>query len=81
MEDNRRLWRKFILYCAIGLIKPVATTFDYFYFSVVTFTTLGYGDVLPVGSFGKVLACLEVVSGFVMFGILLSFLINRFERT
>lgn len=54
--------------------------FDYVYFSVVTFTTLGYGDLHPVGIFGQAMACLEVLAGFIMFGLLLSFVGNRFQR-
>lgn len=53
---------------------------DYIYFSVVTFSTLGYGDLHPIGALGKVLACLEVFAGLIMFGLLLSFVSNRFQR-
>jgi hypothetical protein len=38
------------------------------YMSVVTFTTLGYGDIVPVG-YAKVLACIEVVTGLGFFGV------------
>ncbi|MGB6482735.1 MAG: potassium channel family protein [Candidatus Acidiferrales bacterium] len=69
------------LYEALGVIKPVSGWFDYFYFSVVTFTTLGYGDVHPVGLAGKALACVEVIFGFVMFGVLLDFIVNRIRRS
>jgi hypothetical protein len=54
--------------------------FDYIYFSVITFSTLGYGDLHPVGLLGKALACLEVFAGLIMFGVLLSFVGNRFQR-
>jgi hypothetical protein len=54
--------------------------FDYFYFSVITFSTLGYGDLHPIGVLGQALACLEVAAGFIMFGVLLSFVGNRFQR-
>jgi Ion channel len=54
--------------------------FDYIYFSVITFTTLGYGDLHPVGILGEALACLEVFAGFIMFGVLLSFVGTRFQR-
>jgi hypothetical protein len=37
------------------------------YFSVVTFTSLGYGDIIPVG-YGKVLAAVEVVLGLAFLG-------------
>jgi hypothetical protein len=59
---------------------PTSSLFDNFYFSIVTFTSLGYGDIQPVGVFGRLLASLEVAAGLVFFGILLSFLTNRIGR-
>ena len=47
--------------------------FDYVYYSVVTFTSLGAGDVTPNGVVGKVLICAEIIFGLMMFGMLLSF--------
>jgi len=70
-----------LLYFTFRLVDPVTHWFDYFYFSVVTFTSLGYGDIHPVGVMGKMAACAEIISGLVMFGILLSFIANRFQRT
>ncbi len=39
--------------------------FDSLYYCVITFSSLGYGDILPVG-FGKLIACLEVLSGLIL---------------
>lgn len=39
------------------------------YLSVVTFTTLGYGDITPKGSLGMLLVTLEVITGYVFLGI------------
>jgi hypothetical protein len=69
-----------LLYYFSNSIKPTTNGLDYIYFSVVTFTTLGYGDILPDGPLGKSLACVEVALGFSMFGLFLSFLGNRFQR-
>ena len=38
-------------------------TWDFFYFSFTTLTTLGYGDILPVKSYTKMLANLEAITG------------------
>ena len=50
--------------------------FDYFYFSIVTFTTLGYGDIVPVTISEKLIVGFEVLLGFTMLGILIN-LINK----
>ena len=42
---------------------PAATYQDYTYFSFVTLTTLGYGDILPVHPGARALAYLESVTG------------------
>ncbi len=51
-----------------------------FYYSVVTFTTLGYGDILPSSWFGEMLVILEVVVGYSTLGLLLSILANKVAR-
>lgn len=38
---------------------------DYFYFSAVTYTSLGFGDVLPVGPL-RLLAAVEALTGLVL---------------
>ena len=50
------------------------------YYSVVTFTTLGYGDALPASTAAQVLAMLEVVMGYVMLGGLLSIFATKMGR-
>lgn len=52
--------------------------FDYFYFSVVTFTTLGYGDIVPVTVLEKVIVGIEVLLGFTMLGVLINLIKRRF---
>lgn len=49
----------------------VADIWDYFYFSIVTITSLGYGDYRPV-DISKAFAALEVILGFGIFGIFVS---------
>jgi hypothetical protein len=41
------------------------------YYSIVTFTTLGYGDFYPVG-LGRALASIEALAGYIILGILAS---------
>jgi hypothetical protein len=56
------------------------TLFDAMYFSIVTFTTLGLGDVLPVTNVGKVLVIAEVVAGYLMLGGLISIFAEKMIR-
>jgi hypothetical protein len=46
----------------------------YFYFSGVTFVTLGYGDVVPVEPAGRMLAVLETGIGFGFLAVVISYL-------
>ena len=50
------------------------------YFSVVTLTTLGYGDVTPNSPVSQVIAILEVIVGYLMLGGLLAILANKMAR-
>jgi uncharacterized protein YjbI with pentapeptide repeats len=56
------------------------TELSSFYYSVVTLTTLGYGDVLPASMPAQILAMIEVVIGYVMLGGLLSIFANKMAR-
>lgn len=42
---------------------------DAFYYTVVTMTTLGYGDLTPISAGAKLLATLECIVGYVMFAL------------
>jgi len=50
------------------------------YYSVVTLTTLGYGDVLPASVPAQILAVAEVMLGYVVLGGLLSIFANKMSR-
>ena len=54
--------------------------FTPFYFSIVTFTTLGFGDVLPQNKMGQVVVTAEVMLGYVTLGMMLSVLANKVAR-
>jgi uncharacterized protein YjbI with pentapeptide repeats len=53
------------------------TNLSALYFSVVTLTTLGHGDVLPMTALGQVIVMVEVVTGYVMLGGLLTILSHK----
>ncbi|MCK8826452.1 potassium channel family protein [Natroniella acetigena] len=48
------------------------------YFSAITFTTTGYGDILPLGPLAKSLASIETVLGVVLLSIFIFALTERF---
>jgi len=56
------------------------TWFSPIYYSVVTLTTLGYGDIVPASLTGQIIAMAEVVSGYVMLGGLISIFSNKVAR-
>jgi len=51
-----------------------------FYYSVVTITTLGYGDIVPATPVARMLSIAEVLIGYVMLGGLLSLFTNKMAR-
>ena len=51
---------------------------DAVYWSVVTMTTVGYGDLFPVTSSGRLLAMLIMTSGVALVGVLSGYLVNYF---
>ncbi|MGK0224112.1 MAG: hypothetical protein ACI9ON_003361 [Limisphaerales bacterium] len=50
------------------------------YYSVVTFTTLGFGDITPATPMAALMVMIEVVVGYVMLGILISILATKVAR-
>ncbi|MGI9608354.1 MAG: pentapeptide repeat-containing protein [Acidimicrobiales bacterium] len=59
-----------------GLETPLSPL----YYSVVTFTTLGYGDVLPGSTTAQILAMSEVVLGYFSLGGMMSILSDKIAR-
>jgi len=50
------------------------------YYSAVTFTTLGFGDIAPASLAARFCVMVEVVAGYVMLGGLISILANKVAR-
>lgn len=60
--------------------NSAGTWFTPFYYSVVTYTTLGYGDVTANSLFGEILVISEVIVGYFTLGLLLAILANTIAR-
>ncbi len=51
-----------------------------YYYSIVTYTTLGFGDVTPLTATGQAIVIVEVIFGYVTLGLLVSILANKVAR-
>lgn len=50
------------------------------YFSFITFTTLGFGDITPIKSLAQIVVTIEVIMGYGMLGLLISIMANKLAR-
>jgi hypothetical protein len=58
-----------VMYKATGLTtKGTMDNMAYFYFSVMTLTTVGYGDITPTDA-GRLVAMIQAISGYIYMGI------------
>jgi len=51
-----------------------------FYYSVVTFTTLGFGDIIPQNSTAAIWVTIEVILGYIMLGGLITIFASKLSR-
>lgn len=57
----------FIYYAEAGLANPAINTFaDSMYFTIVTLTTVGFGDITPMTELGRLFTVLMILSGIVL---------------
>lgn len=53
-------------------VSGVSNFWDALYFSIVTITTLGFGDLFPTNDWGRFLVCLEAIVGIIFVGLFLN---------
>jgi hypothetical protein len=80
----------FALYCAIDAAFPGSFQYgnnilanrqsELLYFSLITLTTIGYGDILPLNGEARMLAALEGVVGVLYVAITVAILVSSFKR-
>ncbi|UCG71524.1 MAG: two pore domain potassium channel family protein [Chromatiales bacterium] len=62
-----------------GLVERPMTLFDHAYYSVVTYTTLGFGDIVPVGAV-RFMTGTEAVTGLALITWSASFIFLEMQR-
>jgi hypothetical protein len=65
---------------SVPIINEGDTFHTLTYFSYVTLTTLGYGDISPVSNLARNLAILEAVTGTLFLAVLISRLVGSYSR-
>ncbi len=83
------LWT--VLFAFVELVEPTAFAYarnvpgdpleQFLYYSFVTLTTLGYGDVTPVHPVARTLAYFEAVIGQLYVAVLVASLVGRYSAT
>lgn len=84
------LWS--LAYKLLGIVSPGAflitsadhaeqtmTSFDSFYFSFSTISSVGYGDITPVTKVARMLAVMEAVTGILYVAVLISRLVSLYS--
>jgi len=61
----------------LGSNAHLAQPIDAYYFSLVTFTTVGYGEIVPISGTGRMLVIFEIFCSFLFIAILLANLVAK----
>ena len=60
--------------------SPIDTLFEAFYWSIVTISTVGYGDVTPVTDAGRFVAIVVIISGIAVLAFTTSIVVSAFDE-
>jgi hypothetical protein len=59
-----------------GNFVPDPGPWNALYFSIITWTTVGYGDMTPPAGIARVVACVEAILGYVVMAFLIAALLK-----
>ena len=69
-----------VIYAGLDLLgDQTKTNIDFIYFSVVTSTTIGYGDIHPINDLGKIFVCIQAVMVVAFIVLFLNFFGSKVE--
>ena len=57
--------------------EPVSSCVEALYYTIISFTTLGYGDIVPTTAIGQIMASAQSLIGFCLLALLASMLFRR----
>lgn len=60
--------------------SPINTLFDALYWSIVTISTVGYGDVTPITEAGRIVAMAVIISGITVIAFTTSLIVSAFNE-
>ncbi|WP_368408806.1 potassium channel family protein [Haloarchaeobius amylolyticus] len=76
MKSQSRTLSEFI----DSILLTSDTLLQSWYFSVITFTTIGYGDLYPLGTISQILVCVESLAGSILVALFIFVLGRRVAR-
>ncbi|MEJ8554383.1 potassium channel family protein [Tepidibacter sp. Z1-5] len=80
MNYHRTIKYSFLDILNLDFKDFISDYFQAWYFSIVTFTTVGYGDIIPINYHGKILASIEMFLGVTVIATWTSTVVRKMSR-